>query len=90
MAPAELQELRKQLQELLDKRFIRPSVSPWDVSVLLVKKKDSSLRLCIDNQMLNQSTVKNKYPLLRIDDLFNQLNVRYAVVMPWDSTEGGN
>ena len=73
MAPTELQELSKQLQELLNKGFIRPSVSPWGASVLFVKKKNGSLRLCIDYQMLNQITVKNKYPLPRIDDLFDQL-----------------
>ena len=73
MAPAELEELNKQLQELLDKRFIRPSVSPWGAPVLFVKKKDGSLRMCIDYRMLNQVTVKNKYPLLQIDDLFDQL-----------------
>ena len=73
MAPAELAELRKQLQELLDKGFIRPSVSPWGAPVLFVKKKDGSLRLCIDYRKLNQVTVKNRYPLPRIDDLFDQL-----------------
>ena len=73
MAPLELQELKKQLQELLDKGFIRPSVSPWGAPVLFVKKKDGTLRLCIDYRKLNQVTVKNKYPLPRIDDLFDQL-----------------
>ena len=73
MAPTELRELSNQLQELLDKGFIRPSVSPWGVLVLFIKKKDGSLRLCIDYQMLNQITIKNKYPLPRIDDLFDQL-----------------
>ena len=73
MAPMELQELKKQLQELLDKGFIRPSVSPWGAPVLFVRKKDGTLRLCIDYQKLNQATVKNKYPLPRIDDLFDQL-----------------
>ena len=73
MAPAELAELRKQLQELLDKGFIRPSVSPWGAPVLFVKKKDGSLRLCIDYRKLNQVTVKNRYPLPRIDDLLDQL-----------------
>ena len=60
MAPLELQELKKQLQELLEKGFIRPSVSPWGVPVLFVKKKDGTLRLCIDYRKLNQVTVKNK------------------------------
>ena len=73
MAPLELQELKKQLQELLDKGLIRPSVSPWGAPVLFVKKKDGTLRLCIDYRKLNQVTVKNKYPLLIIDDLFDQL-----------------
>ncbi|KAL0539660.1 hypothetical protein IC582_023876 [Cucumis melo] len=73
MAPAELKELKVQLQELLDKGFIRPSVSPWGVPVLFVKKKDGSMRLCIDYRELNKVTVKNRYPLPRIDDLFDQL-----------------
>ena len=73
MAPAELVELRVQLQELLDKDFIRRSVSPWRAQVLFVKKKDGSLRLCIDYRKLNQVTVKNRYPLPCIDDLFDQL-----------------
>ena len=73
MAPPELQELKKQLQELLEKGYIRPSVSPWGAPVLFVKKKDGTLRLCIDYRKLNQVTVKNKYPLPRIDDLFDQL-----------------
>ena len=74
MAPAELAELKKQLQELLDKGFIRPSVSPRGASVLFVKKKDGSLHLCIDYRKLNQVTVKNKYPLPRIEGLFDQLS----------------
>ncbi|KAL0551810.1 hypothetical protein IC582_010899 [Cucumis melo] len=73
MAPAELKELKIQLQELLDKGFIRPSVSPWGAPVLFVKKKDGSMRLCIDYRELNKVTVKNRYPLPRIDDLFDQL-----------------
>ncbi|KAL0556882.1 hypothetical protein IC582_005399 [Cucumis melo] len=73
MAPAELKELKVQLQELLDKGFIRPSVSPWGAPVLFVKKKDESMRLCIDYRELNKVTVKNRYPLPRIDDLFDQL-----------------
>ncbi|KAJ9189421.1 hypothetical protein P3X46_000717, partial [Hevea brasiliensis] len=73
MAPTELRELKTQLQELLDKGFIRPSVSPWGAPVLFVKKKDGTLRLCIDYRQLNKVTVKNKYPLPRIDDLFDQL-----------------
>ena len=73
MAPAELRELKAQLQELLEKGFIRPSVSPWGAPVLFVKKKDGTLRLCIDYRQLNRITIKNRYPLPRIDDLFDQL-----------------
>ncbi|XP_052732508.1 uncharacterized protein LOC108341297 [Vigna angularis] len=73
MAPAELVELKKQIEELLDKRFIRSSASPWGAPVLLVKKKDGSSRLCIDYRQLNKLTIKNKYPLPRIDDLLDQL-----------------
>ncbi|EOY19242.1 Uncharacterized protein TCM_044240 [Theobroma cacao] len=73
MAFAELKELKDQLEDLLDKGFIRPSVSPWGAPVLFVKKKDGSLRLCIDYLQLNKVMVKNKYPLPRIDDLFDQL-----------------
>ncbi|KAL5538563.1 hypothetical protein UlMin_044881 [Ulmus minor] len=73
MAPAELQELKKQLQELLDKGFIRPSYSPWGAPVLFVKKKDGTMRMCIDYRELNKVTIKNKYLLPRIDDLFDQL-----------------
>ena len=72
MAPAELKELQVQLQDLVDKGFIRPSVSPWGAPVLFVRKKDGSMRLCIDYRKLNQVTLKNKYPLPRIDDLFDQ------------------
>ena len=71
LAPVELKELATQLQELLDKGMIRPSVSPWGAPVLFVKKKDGSLRLCIDYRELNKLTIKNKYPLPRIDDLFD-------------------
>ena len=73
MAPAELKELKVQLQELLDKGFVRPSISPWGAPVLFVKKKDGTLRMCIDYQQINKVTVKNKYPLSRIEDLFDQL-----------------
>ncbi|XP_070049924.1 uncharacterized protein [Nicotiana tomentosiformis] len=73
MAPAELKELKDQLQELLEKGFICPSISPWGAPVLFVKKKDGTLRLCIDYQQLNKVTIKNKYLLPRIDDLFDQL-----------------
>ena len=73
MAPTELKELKSQLPELLDKGFIRPSVSPWGAPVLFVKKKDDTLRMCIDYRQINKVTVKNKYPLPRIKDLFDQL-----------------
>ena len=73
MAPVELQELSVQLQELLDKGFIRPSTSPWGAPVLFAKKKDKTLRLSIDYRQLNRVTIKNRYPLPRIDDLFDQL-----------------
>ena len=68
-----MQELSTQLQELLDKGFIRPSSSPWGASILFVKKKDGSHRMCIDYRELNKVMVKNRYPLPRIDDLFDQL-----------------
>ncbi|KAI3510702.1 hypothetical protein L1887_17835 [Cichorium endivia] len=73
LAPSEMQELSGQLQELLDKGFIRPSFSPWGAPVLFVKKKDGSFRMCIDYRELNKITIKNRYPLPRIDDLFDQL-----------------
>ena len=73
LAPAEMQELSSQLNELLQKGFIRPSFSPWGAPVLFVKKKDGSFRMCIDYRELNKLTVKNRYPLPRIDDLFDQL-----------------
>ncbi|GKD27139.1 putative reverse transcriptase domain-containing protein, partial [Tanacetum coccineum] len=72
-APSEMKELSDQLKELSDKGFIRPSSSPWGAPVLFVKKKDGSFRMCIDYQELNKLTVKNRYPLPRIDDLFDQL-----------------
>ncbi|GJU58274.1 putative reverse transcriptase domain-containing protein, partial [Tanacetum coccineum] len=73
LAPSEIKELAEQLQELTDKGFIRPSSSPWGAPVLFVKKKDGSFRMCIDYRELNKLTVKNRYPLPRIDDLFDQL-----------------
>ncbi|GKA15402.1 putative reverse transcriptase domain-containing protein, partial [Tanacetum coccineum] len=73
LAPSELQELSTQLQELSDKGFIRPSSSPWGAPVLFVKKKDGSFRMCINYRELNKLTVKNRHPLPRIDDLFDQL-----------------
>ncbi|GJX39858.1 putative reverse transcriptase domain-containing protein [Tanacetum coccineum] len=73
LAPSEMKELSEQLKELSDKGFIRPSSSPWGAPVLFVKKKDGSFWMCIDYQELNKLTVKNRYPLPRIDDLFDQL-----------------
>ena len=80
MAPVELQELRVQLQELLDKGFIRPSTSPWGASVLIAKKRGKTLRLCIGYRQLNRVMIQNRYLLPRIDDLFDQL--RGARVYP--------
>jgi len=74
MALVELVELKKQIEELLEKQFIKPSVSPWGAPMLLVKKKDDSSRLCVDYRQLNKLTIKNKYPLPRIDDLMDQLH----------------
>jgi hypothetical protein len=73
MSREELAELKIQLKDLLDKGFIRPSSSPWGCPVLFVSKKDKGLRLCVDYRSLNAVTIKNKYPLLRIDILFDQL-----------------
>ncbi|GJS07741.1 putative reverse transcriptase domain-containing protein [Tanacetum coccineum] len=73
LAPSEMQELSNQLQELVDRGFIRPSTSPWGAPVLFVKKKDESFKMCIDYRELNKLTIKNRYPLPRIDDLFDQL-----------------
>ena len=73
MAPYELNELKVQLQYLLDKGFIQPSMSPWGAPVLFIKKKDGTLRLCIDYRELNMLTIKNKYRLPIIDDMFDQL-----------------
>nr|GFC17676.1 putative reverse transcriptase domain-containing protein [Tanacetum cinerariifolium] len=73
LAPSELKELSDQLKKLSEKGFIRPRSSPWGAPVLFVKKKDGSFRMCIDYRELNKLTVKNRYPLPRIDDLFDQL-----------------
>ncbi|GJX90997.1 putative reverse transcriptase domain-containing protein [Tanacetum coccineum] len=73
LAPSELEELSGQLKELQDKGFIRPSSSPWGAPILFIKKNDGSFRMCIDYRELNKLTVKNHYPLPRIDDLFDQL-----------------
>ncbi|GJY97160.1 putative reverse transcriptase domain-containing protein [Tanacetum coccineum] len=89
LAPSKMKALSNQLQELSDKGFIRPSSSPWGAMVLFVKKKDGSFRMCIDYRELNKLTVKNRYPLPRIDDLFDQLT-RYGhyefQVMPFGLT----
>jgi hypothetical protein len=69
----ELVELKKQINELLEKGYIRPSTSPWAALVLFVEKKDGTKRMCIDYRVLNEVTIKNKYPLPRIEDLFDQL-----------------
>ena len=73
LAPAKMAELKKQLEDLMDKGFIRPSSSPWGAPVLFVKKKDGSFGLCIDYRGLNKVTINNKYPLPRIDELLDQL-----------------
>ena len=73
MSPPELDELQMKMEELLKKWYICPSVSPQGASILFVKNKDGTLRVCIEFRQLNKSTVKNKYPLPRIDDLFDQL-----------------
>jgi hypothetical protein len=73
MSPIELKELKIQLQGLLDKCYIRPTISPWSSSALFVEKKDKELRLCVNYRPLNVVTIKNKYPLPRIDIMFNQL-----------------
>jgi len=73
MSASEFAELKKKLEDLMDKKFVRPSVSPWGAPVLLVKKKDGSMRLCIDYRQLNKVTIKNRYSLPRIDDLMDQL-----------------
>jgi hypothetical protein len=73
MSPVKMKELKVQLQGLLDNGYIRPSTSPWGCSVLFVEKKDKELRLCLDYRPLNAVMIKNKYPLPRIDILFDQL-----------------
>jgi len=78
ISPIELAELKKQLEELLEKQFMRPSVSPLGAPVLLVKKKDGTMRLCVGYHQLNKVTIKNKYPLPRINDLMDQLVGAYV------------
>ncbi|GJX58940.1 hypothetical protein Tco_0290330 [Tanacetum coccineum] len=88
LAPMEIQELSNQLKELQEKGFIRPSSLPWGAPVLSVKKKDGSFRMCIDYRELNKLTIKNRYPLLRIDDLFDQMRYGHFefTVMPFGLT----
>nr|GFB93264.1 putative reverse transcriptase domain-containing protein [Tanacetum cinerariifolium] len=81
LAPSELKELSEQLKELSEKSFIRPSSSPWGAPVLFVKKKDGSFHMCIDYWELNKLTIKNKYPLPMIDDLFDQLQVESMLIL---------
>jgi hypothetical protein len=69
----DLIELKKQIEELLEKGFIRPSLAPWGAPVLFVNEKDGSRRMCVDYRSLNEVTIKNKYPLPRIEDLFDQM-----------------
>jgi hypothetical protein len=73
MSVGELEKLKKQLKELLDKRFIHPNSSPWGAPVIFIEKKDGTQRMCVDYRALNEVTIKNKYPLPRIEDLFDQL-----------------
>ena len=73
MGVNELEELKKQIKELQEKGFIRPSSSPWGALVIFVDKKDGTQRMCVDYRSLNEVTIKNKYPLPRVDDLFDQL-----------------
>jgi hypothetical protein len=73
MAANQLAELKEQLQELLDRRYIRPNASPWGSPVIFVPKKDGMQRMCVDYRSLNEVTIKNKHPLPRIENLFNQL-----------------
>ncbi|GJW22719.1 reverse transcriptase domain-containing protein [Tanacetum coccineum] len=89
LAPLEMQELSNQLQELSDRGFIRPSTLPWGASVLFVKKKDGSFRMCIDYRELNKLTVKNRYPLPRIADLFDQ-TLRFECLLGDLTLRSGN
>ena len=74
MPAKDLEEIKKQIKELLEKGYIRPSSSPWGAPVLLMGKKDGSLRMVVDYRALNEVTMKNKYPLPMINDLFDQLH----------------
>lgn len=73
MFTSNLIKLKKQLEDMMETKFVRPSVSPWGASMLLIKKKDKSMRLCVDYLHLNEVTIKNKYPLPRIETLMDQL-----------------
>jgi hypothetical protein len=74
MNPQELEELKKQLADMLSKGLTRPSASPWGFPVLFVDKRDGTIRLCVDYRRQNEVTMKSKYPLPKIEDLFDQLN----------------
>nr|GEY34749.1 putative reverse transcriptase domain, ribonuclease H-like domain, retroviral aspartyl protease [Tanacetum cinerariifolium] len=87
LAPSKMRELSVQLQELLEIGFIHPSLSLWGAPVLFVKKKDGSFRMCIDYHELNKLTVKNRYPLLRIDDVFDQLQVFIDDILVYSKDE---
>jgi hypothetical protein len=80
MSTNQLAKLKEQLQELLDKGYIHPSPSPWGAPIIFVPQKDGTLRMCVDYHSINEVTVKNMYPLSRIDDLFDQL--KGACVFP--------
>jgi hypothetical protein len=73
MATPELAELKEHIKELLEKGFIHPSSSPWGAPMIFAPKKDGTQRLCVDYYVVNEVTIKNEYPLPRIDDLFDQL-----------------
>jgi hypothetical protein len=73
MSTPELQELKMQLKELLDLGLIRPSVSPWGAPIIFIRNKYGSWRLCIEYHQMNKGMIKNQYPLLRIDDMFDQM-----------------
>jgi hypothetical protein len=88
MAANQLAELMEQLQELLDKGYIRHSASPWGAPIIFVSKKDGTQRMCVDYHSLNEVTIKNKYPLVRIDDLFDQLKGAcvFSKILIWISS----
>ncbi|GJU51190.1 putative reverse transcriptase domain-containing protein [Tanacetum coccineum] len=88
LAPSEMLELSNQLQELTDRGFIRPSTSPWGAPVLFVKKKDRYFRMCIDYRELNKLTIKNRYPLPKIDDLFAHFKVQAIIQKSTNISQG--